>query len=332
MYYDINRTLSHNCLFNLVNGGRGIGKTYAWKKKAIRDFLKNGKQFGYIRRYQSELDLVRESLFNDIMANDEFPGHTIVYEDKTWKIDDEEAGYPFALTATKNYKASSYPSLTNLLFDEYIVEPGRSSYLKNEPLKLFDLYETIARSREGVILFMFANTISMNNPYTLAWDLYLPKGKNIYKRPDIPMLFELVQTSEEFKEMKENTAFGKISRALGYADYSVDNNYYLDKESVVIKKGKNTRFLFNFIWKFKKYGVWFDNDSGYVIVSNDYDPYSTLTFTLDKESINGTAAYIKQYEKHPYFRKMREAFYLNSLGYESEKIQNEIKDMLEYII
>lgn len=332
MYYEIDRTLSYGALFNLVNGGRGIGKSYGWKKKAIRDFLKYGKQFGYIRRYQSEIETVQESLFNDIMKNDEFPGHLIKYEKGVWTVDDEEAGYPFALTATKDYKSSSFPNVYNLLFDEYIIEKGRSGYLKNEPNKLLDLYETIARSREGVILFMFANAITMNNPYTLAWDLYLPKNKRVYKRPDIPILFELAQTSAEFKEMKEQTAFGKISRALGYAEYAVDNKFYLDSESVILKKGKNTRFYFKFVWKGKTYGVWFDNDSGYVIVSYDLDPYSTLTFTVDKDSINGTVAYVKQYEKHPYFKRLKEAFYSNNLGYESEKIQTEIKGMLEFII
>lgn len=55
MYYDINNTLSYNALFNIVLGGRGIGKSYQWKIKAVRDFLKKGKQFGYIRRYKDEL-------------------------------------------------------------------------------------------------------------------------------------------------------------------------------------------------------------------------------------------------------------------------------------
>lgn len=40
MYYDINNTLSYNALFNIVLGGRGIGKSYQWKIKAVRDFLK----------------------------------------------------------------------------------------------------------------------------------------------------------------------------------------------------------------------------------------------------------------------------------------------------
>lgn len=40
MYYDINKTLSYNTLFNFVVGPRGAGKTYDGKKRAISNFLK----------------------------------------------------------------------------------------------------------------------------------------------------------------------------------------------------------------------------------------------------------------------------------------------------
>ena len=44
MWYDISKTLSYNALFNFVIGARGVGKTYAFKRWAIKDFLKNKKQ------------------------------------------------------------------------------------------------------------------------------------------------------------------------------------------------------------------------------------------------------------------------------------------------
>ena len=47
MYYDINKTLSYNTLFNFVVGPRGAGKTYAAKKRDIINFHKMGQQFDY---------------------------------------------------------------------------------------------------------------------------------------------------------------------------------------------------------------------------------------------------------------------------------------------
>ena len=123
-----------------------------------------------------------------------------------------------------------------------------------------------------------------------------------------------------------------MSRALGYAEYSVDNKFYLDDEAQIMKKGKNTRFYFTLVWREKKYGVWFDYDTGMTIISYDYDPYNTMIFTPDKESINKSIQYVKQYERHPFFRRIKEALETGTLAYENEKIQHEIKSMLKIII
>lgn len=330
MYYDIDRACSYNEPFNMILGGRGIGKTYSWKKKAIRAFLKNGIQFAYIRRYDSELQQVADTLFNDIIFNEEFPGHDIKYEKGVWKVDKEVAGFPFALTRNKDYKSASYPRINNLLFDEFLVENGRSAYLKREPFKLFDLYETIARMRDNVVLFMMANTISKANPYFLEWNLMPQKDKEFIVRNHI--LLQIVPVDNEFRETKNSTRFGEMSRALGYADYSVDNNFYVDTDVQTFSKTKSSRYMFSFVWKGKTYGFWFDYKSGYNIISYDYDSYSTRIFTLDKESVSATVNYINEYSKHPYFAKIRQSFCNGTLRYEHEKIQHEIKDMLVLLL
>ena len=45
MYYEIGKALSYNCLFNFIVGMRGVGKTYAFKRWAIQDFLKNKNEY-----------------------------------------------------------------------------------------------------------------------------------------------------------------------------------------------------------------------------------------------------------------------------------------------
>ena len=54
IFYDGNRILTHNCLFNFIVGSRGNGKTFWFKKWAIEDFLKNEGQFIYVRRNTKE--------------------------------------------------------------------------------------------------------------------------------------------------------------------------------------------------------------------------------------------------------------------------------------
>lgn len=70
-YYDGTKLLSYNALFSFIIGGRSIGKSYWFKRKAVKDFLKHGFQFIYVRRYKEELQKTIHSFFNDI--SHEFP-------------------------------------------------------------------------------------------------------------------------------------------------------------------------------------------------------------------------------------------------------------------
>lgn len=58
LYYDFGLTLSKNALINFILSHRGVGKTFGFKKYAINDFLKTGKQFMYVRRFKSELKTI----------------------------------------------------------------------------------------------------------------------------------------------------------------------------------------------------------------------------------------------------------------------------------
>ena len=46
-WYDPTKIKSYNKTLNFIIGGRGIGKTYSFKKDAINRFKKKGKQFFY---------------------------------------------------------------------------------------------------------------------------------------------------------------------------------------------------------------------------------------------------------------------------------------------
>ena len=59
LYYDYRKLLSYNALISFVIGERGVGKTYGAIKFAISDFLKNGHQFVYVRRYATELETLK---------------------------------------------------------------------------------------------------------------------------------------------------------------------------------------------------------------------------------------------------------------------------------
>ena len=104
IYYSPAPLLSQKCIFNYVIGNRGGGKSFSGKELAIKRFKKKGKQFIYLRRYQTELDPI-----TDYFADIRFKFPTDVLEQKVDKlyINGELAGYMVALSKTPSLKSSS---------------------------------------------------------------------------------------------------------------------------------------------------------------------------------------------------------------------------------
>ena len=271
IFWDIGRTLTHNALVNVIVGNRGGGKSYGAKKRAIDNFINKKEQFGYIRRYKEDLKKPMEQFFKDIAW--EYPDYEMKVEgdkffirlkpankDQKWKEEDV-AGYGFVLSTANNKKSISYPDITMLIYDEFLLDKGNQRYLPNEPEQLLNLYETVARpgtQHPRVLLFMLANAISITNPFFLYWGLRMPKtadrnGKYIWKHPTRPILVEDVR-NEKFIDKKKNTEFGALVEGTNYAEYSIENKFLLDDDSFIEKKGENPRYYFTMVFKGKDFG------------------------------------------------------------------------------
>ena len=62
-WYSPTNIKSYNKFLNFIIGGRGIGKTYGFKKDCISRYKKKGKQFLYLRRYKTDLKKIKTFLF-----------------------------------------------------------------------------------------------------------------------------------------------------------------------------------------------------------------------------------------------------------------------------
>lgn len=325
MWYNLRQTLSHNCLFNFIVGNRGSGKTYSFKEWAIDDFIKSGKQFIYLRRYQSELDAVKQSLFNDIASNDKYSHLKITIEGDNFYIDGELAGFAMALSRATTFKSSSYPLVNKICYDEFIIEGGKVGYLKNEVRNFLDFYETIARMRE-VIVFFLSNAITMYNPYTLYFDLQLPYGKLVAKKNDV--LLELVQ-NPEYIQAKKQTRFGRLIEGTEYADYAIENAFLLDNNSFIERKGKSAHYYFTFIYEGKNYGVWVDNKVGKMYVSEDVDTSCCVCFSLTLDDHTPNTMFLKAKRKQTMFKIFLEQFEIGNVRFENKLIKRMCLDIIK---
>jgi hypothetical protein len=277
MYYSGNEALTHNCLFNFIVGNRGAGKTYWSKEWAIKDFIKNGNQFIYVRRYKEEFNKgKKEKFFDDI--RDIFPEHEFKVKGYTALIDGEIAGQFMALSTSKIEKSTSFPFVNKIIFDEFILDKGFYHYVPDEVTNFLELYETVARTRDNVRVFFLSNAISVTNPYFLYWKI-MPNTNKRFTKPKEDMLVEMVQDAE-FIEMKKQTRFGKLISGTQYGDYAIDNKFLRDNKDFLAKKSGKSRHYFSLRYNERLLGVWVDYIEGKYFVSDDIDPFCKLIYSI----------------------------------------------------
>ena len=338
IFWNLRRTLTHNALFYIILGNRGGGKSFGAKWYAIDRFIKNGEQFGYIRRYKEDLTNSMKQFFKDIEYK--YPDYEFKVDKNNFYIriksgkeggwkESDIAGYGFILSTANNKKSIAYPNITTLIFDEFLLEKGNQRYLTNEPMALLNLYETVARpgtNHPRVILLMLANAISITNPYFLYWDLKMPdkKDKNdkwIWHHPTKPIVVEDVK-NEKFIDRKKNTEFGKLIEGTTYSDYSIENKFLLDDDTFVEKKSPKARFYFTFIYMDHTLGVWADFIEGIMYVSKAIDPSYPLIYSITMKDHKPNTMFLKNKNKAGHFKTFIEAYENGNVRFESITIKN----------
>lgn len=316
MYYDIYKTLSYNCLFNFIIGNRGGGKTYASKTWAIKDFLKTGSQFIYLRRYKPELKNISR-FFDDIRQ--EFSDHELIVKNKDFYIDGKLAGTAKALSTAKIEKSNSFPLVNKIIFDEFILDKGTYHYLPDEVTAFLEFYETVARMRENVKVFFLSNALTQTNPYFLFFSLKVPYNSDIYRKGD--MLLQLVADAD-FIEKKKETRFGKIIAGTKYAEYSIENSFLRDSRTFIEKKQGTANYYFTFVFADKFFGVWIDYTKGCIYVSKDIDTSCKIVYSLTLSDHSPNALLLKNLNRSVLFKNFIDSYKMGCMRFENMDIKN----------
>jgi hypothetical protein len=328
-WYDPNKTLTHNALFNMVVGERSSGKSYGLKKKVVKKFKESGKQFVYLRRYKDELDETKGSYFDDIIFNNEFPDDKITFENDMYFLNGHCMGYAMALTKAKDYKSSSYPNVWLIIFEEFIIEEnGYIRYLKNEVEAFLGFYMSIDRYR-GVKVFFLGNNFTMFNPYTLYWNLDTPYVGLTVKAKNGLILLEMV---EGMAEERLKTEFGQIVDGTPFADYAIRNKSRKDTKDFVQKKSSKCSYYFTVKYEGELYGVWIDYDEGKFFVSKDVDPYHKLIYSVTLDDHSPNTLLLKNVNKSAHFKNFIEGYKEGIVYFENMKIKSVVYNVIKLCI
>lgn len=275
-YYDPNKTISRQRLFNFVIGARGCGKTYGFKRQVIRNFLRRNEQFVYLRRYDTELPASKiRNFFDDVAV--EFPDHEFKAYNGLFRIDGEVAGWYFPISTSVMLKSIPFPNVSLIIFDEFIIEVGIYQYLPNEVRAFLDCYNTISRDRDIPVYFL-SNAITMANPYFLYFDIKFQPHQRVFLTEFISAE---VLDNKEYSKHVSKTKFGQLISKTTYGEYAVQNKFLLDTDTFIDKMPPGCYYICTFIINGKDIGFYVNNEANMWYLSEKIDKTCKQRFTLD---------------------------------------------------
>jgi hypothetical protein len=257
-YFNARWVLSSGLPINLVDGGRGTGKTYT----TLLTMLEDGRKFMLFRRTQSQIDIISKPEFSPFKSitrdHPEFEIMTAAVSKYTAgiykaRINDEgkqepdgaPLGYMCALSTFSNLRGFDASDVEVLVFDEYIPERHERP-IKNEAAALLNAYETINRNRE-LSGHKPLQLICLANANDFACDLHVElnivtrmesmqkRGQSVMLLPDRGIGVFLLNDSP-IGARKRDTA---LYRAAGDGDFSamaLDNRFSDFDTSLVVSR------------------------------------------------------------------------------------------------
>lgn len=337
IFWDIKKTLSHNCLFNFILSIRGGGKTYGVLKWCIEKHLsekRNGRswQFVYVRRHENELKKLtiqrNGRIFKSVRR--EFPTHQLKAESNVLYCDKEEMGYAIQLSTAMTSKSDPMPDVHVMIFDEFITGVGKP-YLRDEVTQFLELYESVARpgtDHPEVKVFFLGNPVNPVNPYFDYFGLERPYMGEFRKFGDTKDILVQDVDVPELAERKKSTRFGKIIDGTTYAGYSQENKWLEGTSDFIAHKTKDSEYRMSIRYEDDWIGVWFDVVEWVYYISNSVELQNPNKFAATTKDHKPNAMLMKSAKQMGCFKHLINAYNIGCVRFESMKLKDSFKEIM----
>lgn len=261
-FFSLNEQLKYNALTNLVLSDRSDGKTFDIKVRGFLNWLKDGSQFVYLRRWKSEISCdMYETFYNEVIDKakaNEIVGDTKINEILNYEFLHAKRGvyirkkgnkkysllcYFMALTMTSKKKSSlDIKHISNIEYDEFIPLDGR--YAPKEMTLLLEFYKSVDRDRDKTLLNIYGNKIDNFNPFFDFFDIHLSIQKEkirLYKNGTISVQ---IYANKEHREKRANSRFAEMVKDTQYEDYSKGGILY--NQRINIGNGNGCSYFSSF--------------------------------------------------------------------------------------
>lgn len=256
-WVNIPEILKHEAVFIFIYGGRGTGKTYG----SLKEMVESNYKFLYLRRLQSQVDLVRKDEMMPFKSvNDDMGWHiqpfTInkyvssfyesdVNEDGKVVPVGDQLGLLTSLSTFSNLRGVDGHEIKVMILDEFIPELNERP-IKDEASAAFNAYETINRNRElkgePPVKFLFmANSNRIDNPLfmelnliTLAERIRKSGAEYYYDAKRRMLLVDLYKS--KISEQKSTTALYQLTRGTEFYDMAIKNTFINEERGRIATK------------------------------------------------------------------------------------------------
>lgn len=333
-YYSFDKVLSFNAVYNMIVGGRGIGKTFGAKKKAIADAIKNGDQFIYLRRYDKELKASVLTFFSDVEHM--FPNYDLRVNGKVAEYahvetrDDKKRewrrmGFFMHLSTAQNQKSVAFPKVKTIIFDEFIIEKGAVHYLPNEAAAFNNFYLTVDRYKDKTRVMFLANSVSMMNPYFIEYAIVPEAGRELMKFAGGFGVAHFPE-SEAFQSDVYETRFGKFIKESDYAEYAVGNAFADNHEGLLGAKNSRSKYSYSLETKTGTFSVWYSYMTDEYFIQ-EKRPKAELLFTMLADRMSADKQLMRYTDKPMQY--LRAAFNKARVTFDSAKTRNSFTEIFK---
>lgn len=317
-YYDGTKLLSLKDIngnvpeLYICTTNRTGGKTTYFNRLAINRFLKTGKKFALLYRYNYELADVGDKFFKDINRLF-FPKYKLTAQnrargiyaelflkDKQAYTDEEEdehyigesCGYALTLNSADKIKTYShmFSDVEMIIFDEFQSETNH--YCSEEIKKFLSIHTSIARGNgeqvRYVPVFMLGNQVSIINPYYVELGITsrLTEEVNFLRGDGFVLENGFIDTASKAQKLSGlNRAFAN-NEYVAYASENIylnDNLAFIERPTDVASK-----YLATIKYEGKEFGIREYKTMGYLYCDDKPDvtfPYK-ISVTTDDHNIN----------------------------------------------
>lgn len=327
IYLDYNKIYSYNKNVIMIIGPRGCGKSYGAKDKVIQNFLKKDEEFIYLRRYKKELSKTINTFFKDISKNEKYKNHKFKVSSNKFYIDDQCFGYAETLNTSLINKGISYPKVSTIIFDEFLIDSPVYRYLPNEVELLLDFLESVFRLRNFKII-MLANSVQFNNPYFRYWNIKnLNNEFNTIKNRNILVVLPEVK---DFKEVKKESPLYSLYKNTSYENFNLNNSFQdMEDKRFIEKLNSHCKYFFTIIINQKSFGIYIDYLQNKIIVSKSINKNCPINIALTFDDMNPNSILAKN--NLLYLNRLKRYFYYGQLFFESEYVYALCKNLIDYI-